>query len=95
MKKMTLGKQKNKSGASSVKDDVKREGWSAKKLGEESSYDDTTENKRRLLRGNEETENAEEQDLAGSVDFLETPAGKEEMKVLRRTKIKTKTRKQV
>lgn len=42
-----------------------REGWSAEELGEESSYEGTTELGRRLRRGDETAGDPDERDVAG------------------------------
>ncbi len=53
--------------------DVKRDGWSAEELGEQSSYEGTTEIKRRLARRDETVGNPDERDVAGSVPVEDTP----------------------
>jgi hypothetical protein len=58
--------------------DVKRNNWSAEELGEESSYEDETEIKRRLARGDETVGNPDERDVAGSVPVEDTPEGRED-----------------
>jgi hypothetical protein len=58
--------------------DIKRNHWSAEDLGEQSSYEDETEIKRRLARGNETIGNADERDVAGSVPVEDTPEGRED-----------------
>ena len=55
----------------------KREGWSAEDLGEQSSYEGTTEMSRRLRRGNENAGDPNERDVAGSVPNEDTPHGRE------------------
>ena len=57
--------------------DVKRNGWSAEELGEQSSYEDTTEIKRRLARADETAGDPDERDVAGSVPVEDTPKGRE------------------
>ena len=47
--------------------DVKKEGWSAEDLGEESSYEDETEISRRLRRGDETEGDPDARDVAGAV----------------------------
>ena len=58
--------------------DKKRNQWSAEELGEQSSYEDETEIKRRLARGDETVGNPDERDVAGSVPVEETPEGRED-----------------
>lgn len=58
--------------------DTKRNHWSAEELGEQSSYEDETEIKRRLARGDETVGNPDERDLAGSVPVEDTPEGRED-----------------
>jgi hypothetical protein len=58
--------------------DTKRNHWSAEELGEESSYEDTTEIKRRLARGDETVGNPDERDVAGSVRVEDTPEWRED-----------------
>jgi hypothetical protein len=60
-----------------VKDDIKKEGWSAEDLGEESSYEDTTEIARRLRRGDETVGDPDARDLAGAIPEKDTPHGRE------------------
>jgi hypothetical protein len=58
--------------------DIKRNHWSAEELGEQSSYEDETEIKRRLARGDETVGNPDERDVAGGVPVEETPEGRED-----------------
>jgi hypothetical protein len=58
--------------------DTKRNHWSAEELGEQSSYEDETEIKRRLARGDETVGNPDERDVAGSVPVKDTPEGRED-----------------
>jgi hypothetical protein len=58
-------------------EDVKREGWNAEELGEESSYEGTTEISRRLRRGNESAGDPNSRDVAGAVPKKDTPEGRE------------------
>lgn len=60
-----------------AKEDVKKEGWSAEDLGEESSYEDETEISRRLRRGNETVGKPDERDVAGAVPEGDTAHGRE------------------
>jgi hypothetical protein len=60
-----------------MKDDVKKEGWSAEDLGEESSYEDTTEISRRLRRGDETVGDPDARDVAGVIPHKDTPHGRE------------------
>jgi hypothetical protein len=66
--------------------DPKREGWSAQDLGEESSYEGTTEISRRLRRGDETVGNPDERDVAGAIPEKDMPHGRE----LRRTPSKSR-----
>ncbi len=59
------------------KNDVKKEGWSAEELGEQSSYEKETEIKRRLKRGDETLGDPNERDLAGAAPSKDTPHGRE------------------
>ena len=59
-----------------AKEDVKKEGWSAEDLGEESSYEDETEISRRLRRGNETVGKPDERDVAGAVPEKDTAHGR-------------------
>jgi hypothetical protein len=58
-------------------EDVKKEGWSAEELGNESSYEGTTEISRRLRRGNENAGDPNLRDVAGAVPKKDTPEGRE------------------
>jgi len=60
-----------------VKNDVKKEGWSAEELGEQSSYEKETEIKRRLKRGDETVGDPNQRDVAGAVPTKDTPHGRE------------------
>ena len=60
-----------------VKNDTKRNGWSAEELGEQSSYEEETEITRRLKRGDETLSDPDERDLAGAVATEDTPQGRE------------------
>ncbi len=57
-------------------EDVKRDGWSSKKLGEESASDDATEIGRRLRRGDENRGDPDVRDVAGAAPYEETPHGR-------------------
>jgi hypothetical protein len=81
--------EKESSVSSGKKHDVEREGWSAKELTAEASLDDADETKRQLVRGNETSPDENERDIVGSVDFNETPEGKDERKVSRKHAEKT------
>jgi hypothetical protein len=54
-----------------------REGWSAQDLGEESSYEGTTEIDRRLRRGDESAGDPDERDVAGVIPENEMPHRRE------------------
>ena len=56
---------------------VKKNGWSAEDLGEQSSYEGTTEMSRRLRRGDETAGNPDARDVAGAVPDKDTPHGRE------------------
>ena len=56
---------------------VKKNGWSAEDLGEQSSYEGTTEMSRRLRRGDETAGNPDARDVAGAVPEKDTPHGRE------------------
>jgi hypothetical protein len=60
-----------------AKEDVKKEGWSADELGEESSYEDETETSRRLRRGDETAGDPNARDVAGAISEQDTPHGRE------------------
>jgi hypothetical protein len=60
-----------------AKDDVKKEGWSAEELGEQSTYEDTTEIGRRLRRGDETVGDPNARDVAGAIPEKDTPHGRE------------------
>lgn len=60
-----------------AKDDVKKEGWSAEELGEQSTYEDTTEISRRLRRGDETVGDPNARDVAGVIREKDTPHGRE------------------
>lgn len=57
--------------------DLKKEGWSAENLGDESSYEDETEIKRRLRRGDETAGDPDSRDVAGAIPEEDTPHGRE------------------
>jgi hypothetical protein len=60
-----------------AEEDVKKEGWSAEDLGEESSYEKETEISRRLRRGDETAGDPDARDVAGAVPEEHTPHGRE------------------
>lgn len=60
-----------------AKDDIKKDGWSADELGEQSSYEGATEMSRRLRRGDETAGDPDERDVAGAIPDEETPYGRE------------------
>jgi hypothetical protein len=62
--------------------DTKRNHWSAEELGEQSSYEDETEIKRRLARGDETVGKPDERDVAGSVPVEDTPEGRKDQERL-------------
>lgn len=59
-----------------AKEDVKKEGWSAEELGEQSSYEGTTEIARRLRRGDETKGDPNARDVAGVIPEEDTPHGR-------------------
>lgn len=63
--------------------DTKREDWAAGELGEQSSYEDTTEIGRRLRSGDETIGDADARDLAGDAPADETPEAREDQDTLR------------
>jgi hypothetical protein len=60
-----------------AKEDVKKDGWSAEDLGEESSYEDETEIGRRLRRADETAGDPDARDVAGAIPDKDTPHGRE------------------
>ena len=60
-----------------AKEDEIKDGWSAEELGEESSYEDTTEIARRLRRGDETAGDPNARDVAGTIPEKDTPHGRE------------------
>ena len=59
-----------------AKADVKKEGWSAEELGEQSSYEGATEIARRLRRGDETKGDPNARDVAGAIPEEDTPYGR-------------------
>lgn len=59
---------------------VKRDGWNLRNVSEEASNEQPDDILRKTLRGKDEQGNADERDIAGSVDSDETPQGREESK---------------
>lgn len=55
----------------------KKEGWSAEELGEQSSYEGTTEISRRLRRGDESVGDPNARDVAGAIPEQDMPHGRE------------------
>jgi hypothetical protein len=60
-----------------AKDDIKKEGWTAEELGEQSSYEGETEISRRLRRGDETRGDPNARDVAGVIPEKDTPHGRE------------------
>lgn len=60
--------------------DVENQGWNVKKINKEGSNQEADDTLRRTLRGNENKGNPDKRDIVGSVDFNETPHGREEAK---------------
>ena len=80
MIKRTSGPTKPKkqdSGSGAKGSHSEREGWSAQDLGEESSYEGTTEIDRRLRRGDESAGDPDERDVAGVIPENEMPHRRE------------------
>lgn len=71
---------------------TEREGWNADELGEQSSYEDTTEIKRRLRRGDETVGDADARDVAGDAPAGETPETREDQDTLRQPPEESATR---
>src|SRR5918995_445735 len=70
----------------------KKEGWSAEELGEQSSYEGTTEISRRLRRGDESVGDADQRDVAGVIPEEDTPHGREARAAPRKSPRKDRTR---
>lgn len=62
--------------------DRNREGWVAEELGEQSSYEDTTEMKRRIRRGNETKGEPDERDVAGAISIEESHEARDNQSTL-------------
>jgi hypothetical protein len=60
-----------------AREDVKKEGWDAEELGEQSSYEGKTEIARRLRRGDETVGDPNTRDVAGVVTQKDTPHDRE------------------
>jgi hypothetical protein len=60
-----------------ARENVKKEGWDAEELGEQSSYEGKTEIARRLRRGDETVGDPNTRDVAGAVPEKDTPHGRE------------------
>lgn len=56
---------------------ARKEGWSAEEIGEESSYEGTTETIRRLRRGDESVGDPDERDVAGGIAEKDMPHHRE------------------
>jgi hypothetical protein len=61
-----------KSKESLDKTNVRREGWNADDLGDESGYQDSTEFARQLIRGDESKGSPDDRDIAGVTALNET-----------------------
>ena len=59
---------------------VEREDWSAEKISNESSNQMPDEIVRQVLRGDESKGDANNRDITGSSEVLDTPQGREEAK---------------
>jgi hypothetical protein len=62
------------------KDKAQHEGWTAEELAEESNRNNPDEIKRRILRGDESEGDADERDIVGSSETIDTWQGREEAK---------------
>jgi hypothetical protein len=63
------------------KSNVKRDGWSADKISNEAANKEPDEVTREIARGSEQNkDNADDRDVAGSPETDETPHGREETK---------------
>lgn len=79
--------------ADSEETKVKREGWSADDLGEESTYEGTTEISRRMRRGNETAGDPDERDVAGATPEKDMPHGREVRRRPRRSSAQNQSKK--
>lgn len=60
--------------------EVERQDWSVEKLTDESANKPADETLREVLRGDESEGDADERDVAGASDSINTPQGREEAK---------------
>ncbi len=60
--------------------DVNREGWSVEQITDEATNKSSDETLRQVLRGDETKGDADDRDIVGSVNFRDTPHGREEAK---------------
>lgn len=60
--------------------DVEKQGWDPQEIASEASQAEPDEIMRQMLRGDETKGNADERDVAGSVDSNETAHGRKETK---------------
>jgi len=84
---------KQNGGSDSEETKVKKEGWSADDLGEQSTYEGTTEISRRLRRGDESAGDPEARDVAGAVPEKDMPHGREARRRARGSSAKNKNEK--
>lgn len=59
---------------------IKREGWDVKDVVDEAANENPDDVVRKVLREGEDKNDADRQDIAGSVDSEDTPQGREENK---------------
>ncbi len=60
------------------KSGVKNDSWSVEKIADESANKSSDETLRQILRAGEEGENADERDIVGGNERIDTPQGREE-----------------
>ncbi len=60
--------------------DVERQDWDAEQLSNESANKSSDDTVREMLRGDETKGNADNRDIAGGVESVDTPHGREETK---------------
>lgn len=72
---------------------VKKENWSADDLGEQSTYEGTTEISRRLRRGDETAGDPDERDVAGATPEKDMPHGREVRRKPHKSSAKTRNEK--
>ena len=60
--------------------DVRKQGWDAEQIAEESANKPSDEIVREMMRGDESQGDADDRDVVGSVESADTPQGREEAK---------------